>query len=251
MDTKIKPIKNKFLIGILLGIIIAFLIYIAASLIIPTQKDQRNIDNDGRFTQDFFSQNIPKWDSYKYLFNNLENKRCLEIGSFEGRSTIYLVENYCNGKGSYVDAVDTWEGSIEHSTADKNGLYNRFINNLNPYIKNHKVNVYRGISSDILIKLIEEVRDEKREKYDFIYIDASHFAKDVLMDTVLSWRLLKNGGLMFFDDYLWPYYKEQPWLKPKVAINGFLESYSTMYELLYKDYQIHIKKISDTPKISP
>ena len=85
-----------------------------------------------------------------------------------------------------VDSVDTWEGSMEHNATNKKDLYNRYVNNLKPYIEAKKVNIYRGLSSDILIKFAQEVRDGKREKYDFIYIDASHLAKDVLMDAVLS-----------------------------------------------------------------
>jgi hypothetical protein len=33
--------------------------------------------------------------------------------------------------------------------------------------------------------------------------DGSHRARDVLEDAVLSWPLLKVGGIMLFDDYLW------------------------------------------------
>ena len=41
------------------------------------------------------------------------------------------------------------------------------------------------------------------ETYDIIYIDGSHATSDVLEDAVLSYRLLKPGGLLIFDDYHW------------------------------------------------
>ena len=39
--------------------------------------------------------------------------------------------------------------------------------------------------------------------FDLIYIDGSHSAKDVLLDSLLAWRLLRPGGAMVWDDYEW------------------------------------------------
>jgi predicted O-methyltransferase YrrM len=35
--------------------------------------------------------------------------------------------------------------------------------------------------------------------YDFIYIDGSHVSKDVLVDAVFAWELLKPGGVVIFE----------------------------------------------------
>ncbi|MFN7038769.1 MAG: class I SAM-dependent methyltransferase [Alphaproteobacteria bacterium] len=212
--------------------------------------------DDKKFNEDWFSHNIKVWDNYKSQFNGLPNKRCLEIGSYEGRSSIYMAENFCNGKGSYIDAVDPWDESLEnlndkiaelHKKFIYKGLYERFKDNLKDYIAEGRVNAHRGKSADILLKLIQEVKEGKREKYDLIYIDGSHSAKDVLVDAVLAWELLKNDGLMLFDDYKWTMFTDTPWLNPTVAIDGFLNSYDTMYEVLHKDYQLHIRKLGDIP----
>lgn len=206
-------------------------------------------DADKNFTNDWFEKAALSWDNYKKEFNGLPNKRCLEIGSYEGQSTIYIAENYCNGENSQVDAVDTWEGSVEHTDIEKDGLFTRFKHNLKNHIDSGRVNVHRKMSSDALLQFVLEVRSGKRPKYDFIYIDASHIAKDVLMDAVLAWEILKIDGLMFFDDYKWDGYNE-PWLNPEIAINGFLNCYETLYEVLEKSYQVHIRKIAENPKIS-
>ena len=55
----------------------------------------------------------------------------------------------------------------------------------------------RGFSGEILRKFPCE------PTFDFIYIDGSHYSKDVLEDAVLSWRLLKPGGVIIFDDFNW------------------------------------------------
>jgi len=47
------------------------------------------------------------------------------------------------------------------------------------------------------------LRDLPHDHFDYISIDGSHEAADVLSDAVLSWPLLKTGGLICFDDYEW------------------------------------------------
>jgi len=49
----------------------------------------------------------------------------------------------------------------------------------------------------------EFLRSIEEPTFDFIYIDGDHTAEGVLQDAVLAWRLLKAGGIMAFDDYLW------------------------------------------------
>lgn len=206
------------------------------------------IVNSPIFTQDWFSMNIPVWDNYKTIFFNKEDMRCLEIGSFEGRSTIYIADNYCNGKNSYVEAIDTWNGSIEHKPEEVEGLYKTFTHNVKEYINSKRIIPIRGNSSEVLMKMIPEVRNGSRGKYDFIYIDGSHVAKDVLMDAVLAWEILKIDGVMIFDDYRWEGYKVyKPSVAIKVAIDGFMNTYAGMYNILHNKYQLHIQKISDNP----
>lgn len=39
--------------------------------------------------------------------------------------------------------------------------------------------------------------------YDIVYIDGAHDTLNVLSDALLGWGLLREGGLMIFDDYDW------------------------------------------------
>ena len=58
--------------------------------------------------------------------------------------------------------------------------------------------------------------------------DGSHEAPDVLCDAVLAFRLLKNGGLLGFDDYLFMQgaIPERQLLEcPKPAIDAFVNLY--------------------------
>ncbi len=71
--------------------------------------------------------------------------------------------------------------------------------------------------------MLKNFREGNHYKYDFVYIDASHIAKEVLMDTVLACELLMDNGILIFDDYDWEVYKNFPSLQPKTAIEGFFK----------------------------
>jgi hypothetical protein len=65
--------------------------------------------------------------------------------------------------------------------------------NIEPY--KDRVTICRGISGEVLRKFPCE------PTFDFIYIDGSHYSKDVLEDAILAWRLVKPGGNIIFDDF--------------------------------------------------
>ena len=109
-----------------------------------------------------------------------------------------------------------------------------FLKNIKESGAESYVQVIKGCSKDILPTLHSLT-------YDFIYIDASHKAKDVLDDAVFSWRLLKNGGLLFFDDY--KYTEGDIEIdRPKMAIDAFLSVRPTDYRILDHQYQMYIQK---------
>jgi predicted O-methyltransferase YrrM len=76
----------------------------------------------------------------------------------------------------------------------------------------------------------------KHGYFDLIYIDGSHQAPDVLTDAVMSFQLLKVGGVMIFDDYLWTMDKPgfQDVLKmPKPAIDAFLNIFQRKMSIFF------------------
>ena len=194
-----------------------------------TIKEQKYI-----FTVDWFSHNIPSWDIYLNNFKNKPNLNFLEIGSFQGRSTVWLLENILTDENSSITCIDTFEGSIEHHIYSKNELINLFdifVHNVSTF--KNKINIIRGKSQEVL-KLLNE-------SYDFIYIDGDHTAVSVIEDAILSFSLLKKDGIMIFDDYMW--LQMNNYIdNPKPAIDAFLELYANKITLLYKDYQVIIKK---------
>lgn len=105
------------------------------------------------------------------------------------------------------------------------------------------MDVRQGYSLPQLAQLVAE----KVEPFDFISIDASHQAPDVLGDAVLAFQLLKQGGVMAFDDYIWSPMRpgtENPLLLPKIAIDAFTTIYSQKLRILpnLPLYQLYIQK---------
>lgn len=187
------------------------------------------------YTSDWFKHNIPEWLDWLGKFKDRNNLRFLEIGCFEGRATIWLFENILTGNFCRMSVIDTFEGSMENNNIEKRNIEKNFRINLKKHL--HKLNIYKGKSQDLLRSL-----DLRPCEFDFIYIDGSHIAADVLEDAVLSWRLLKSGGVMIFDDYGWNMYKD-PKLCPAMAINSFLSVFEGQYKLIGKSYQVCVQKI--------
>ena len=83
------------------------------------------------------------------------------------------------------------------------------------------VQVHKSLSHLALADLISQRR---LGYFDIIYIDGSHQAPDVLTDAVMAFPLLRVGGIMAFDDYLWAVEakgEENPLFMPKPAIDAF------------------------------
>jgi predicted O-methyltransferase YrrM len=105
------------------------------------------------------------------------------------------------------------------------------------------VEVRVGFSLDQLCRLVAE----NTPQFDFISVDASHQAADVLGDAVLAFQLLKPSGVMAFDDYIWSPMRpgtENPLMLPKVAIDAFTTIYSQKLRILpnLPLYQLYIQK---------
>ena len=185
-----------------------------------------------------FSQNwyeITARDNFsRFLaeFKGRDGLKFLEIGCFEGMASRWLLENILTGK-SELTAIDTFEGSVEHQAAGiEIGGLARFKENIEEY--KDKVIIKQGYSQDILKTL-------SKDTYDFIYVDGDHRAAGALQDIVISWPLLKRGGIMIMDDYAWNGFPDNK--NACIAMDAFLSCFEGEYELLLKEYQICVRKL--------
>jgi len=184
------------------------------------------------FSELWFDNNIPFW-FYVLEKKKLFNKKIkgLEIGSFEGRSSYFLLNNL---KNLNLDCIDTWEGSKEQVNQNWNTVEKNFDENMSQF--KGRYNKFKSKSFDWY-----NSNKDKINYYDFVYIDGSHYFKDVLLDAQSSWNLLKNGGLMIFDDYLWNFYDNNE-ENPIFGINQFLKEIKNQFKILYVDTQLFLEK---------
>ncbi|WP_261219975.1 class I SAM-dependent methyltransferase [Ancylothrix sp. D3o] len=193
-----------------------------------------------QFTQDWFSRNIPGFQKNLERYVNIADIKALEIGSWEGRSTCWLLENILIHPSAEITCIDTFQGSIEHTTFFNqtyiNSIESRFDFNIQLTQAGQKVKKIIGNSHEIL-------RTLPLNTYDFIYIDGSHLACDVLADAVLSWPILKLGGLMIFDDYDFSV-PNQPTQDTKIGIDAFLKAFQPKLKILQQEYQVMVEKIA-------
>lgn len=200
----------------------------------PIRAQQADSDQNPRgyrFTIDWFTHAIPSWEEALGPFAGKPDLRYLEIGVYEGRSLLWMLDNVLTHSGARATGIDPF--------LDKKSEL-LFRANLEKSGHAGKVTVIVGFSQTELRKL-------PLDSFDVVYIDGSHTADDVLADATLSFDLLRVGGLMIFDDYRWTGTQRgrtplPPELRPQVAINAFITAYRNRVEVVYRGYQLMLRK---------
>jgi hypothetical protein len=206
---------------------------------VPTaifESFRNEIVADGAFTEDWFLRGQPV-HSWEPLLRELEARaaRILEIGSFEGMSACYLLWRLPDAK---VTCIDTFEGGIEQDAGSAAGLEERFDTNV-ARVDASRVRKLVGESQKLLPDLIAH-----DEEFDFVFVDGSHLALDVLVDASLSWKVLAPRGVLLFDDYDWATLGDDALLRPGPAIDAFLTLIAGKYELVFAHRQVAIRKLA-------
>lgn len=189
------------------------------------------------FSSDWLSPHLPVWER---LFAGYAGKpvNILEIGVYEGRSTLWFCENILSHPASSITCVDVFDGDgtdIYDDTRIRQ-VEERFRSNVSPY--EGKVNIHKGLSGEVLRGF------PRHELFDIIYVDGSHRSWNVLEDAVLCYPLLKSGGLMIFDDYLGGDIESLKY--PHQAIAAFMNIHAGSLEVVHSGYQIAVKKIDSS-----
>jgi predicted O-methyltransferase YrrM len=159
----------------------------------------------------------------------------LEIGSYKGESARWFLDHLLTHADSKLLCVDTWQAGEGLPFVADDSLLHEFLAAVEPW--KDKCGVRQGRSYDVLPLLTPM-------EYDIAYVDASHTAANVLADSVLTWRLVKNGGLILWDDYLWEAWND-PLRQPKLGIDCFLKCYAGKFELIEREWQVIVKKLTD------
>ncbi|NHQ85782.1 class I SAM-dependent methyltransferase [Iodobacter sp. HSC-16F04] len=182
--------------------------------------------------------------NFKAAFENVLGplNNALEIGSFEGRTSLHFSSLYLNGSGQVLHAVDPhpkdvfWENTAERRAS--------------------------GHISFSQMKSFDYLISRPDYFFDFIYLDGSHIGKHVLQDLVVGWRKLRVGGIMLIDDYHWknhwyierlfpaellnmPEKKYANTFYPKKAVDSFCKVLGPEVEIVFNNYQVCLRRLCD------
>jgi len=138
---------------------------------------------------------------YMYLLKNTpENGTFVELGTWKGRSTTFLVTEMINQKRS-IDfyAVDLFENDPNISDKKEIDAYGKTFSILEEYIKNTKhISEYY---TTIVSNSSEAANKFKDNSVDTIFIDAGHTYNAVKSDIVSWLPKIKIGGIIAGHDY--------------------------------------------------
>lgn len=141
---------------------------------------------------------LASWWFQKVNVNDYKDRpiKYLEIGTFYGANILSVAESYGLHNDSKLYCIDPWEDYEEYKQYknEQPNIYNAFLQNIEKSGCKNKIVVNRGYSNKEVIKFEDEF-------FDIIYIDGNHEPEYALEDAVLSFRKLKKGGVMIFDDY--------------------------------------------------
>ena len=183
----------------------------------------RIIKKNYKFSTDWFTNNIVVWEFFFSKLKKLKKYNILEIGSFEGMSTLYF--NLYFSEAS-IYCVETFFGSDEHNK--KKISFQKVKTRFHKNTKNFKN-----------LKLFETNSDSF---FEIIYIDGSHYYENVFNDAINSFTCAKKNSIIIFDDFLKEYYGN---INENViaAVLKFCEIYKNQFKILWVGYQFIIKKV--------
>lgn len=170
-----------------------------------------------------------------------QNAVGLEVGTFEGDSAEWMLENIFTHGDARYHCVDSFEGSDEHKLLAARGQFGHELSQLEAKTRAKLARfpnavIHKGFSQAVLRSMPDRV--------DFAYVDAGHSSRDVLRDGVLAFELLNVGGTMVFDDYPWAVMPNEL-DRPKTGIDAFLKAYGKHLRVIARGYQIALVKTSE------
>ena len=167
--------------------------------------------------------------------NNNDKINILEIGCFEGLSSVFFDNKFLDNNLSTLTLIDPFSTIADNDHMKYNLLEaeKNFDYNLSICKNRNKVTVHKITSN----KFFEEYQNKM--KYHFIYIDGSHEPSQIKIDMDNSFKVLIDNGIMWMDDYLG-------------GNNGNTEIKETMDDwirnnnckIIFQGYQIAIRKNS-------
>ncbi len=166
-----------------------------------------------------------------HFVNNNTTNNILEIGCFEGLSSVFFADNLLDKPRSTMTCVDPFLNinNNDHQQYLMNNEEMNFNHNISICKNSNKISVHK-ITSDEFFKI-------NNQTYNFIYIDGCHEPDFIMRDMENSFKVLEKNGIMWMDDY-----GGGDGIKIKNTMDEFLKKYENQYDLIHVGYQLAIRK---------
>jgi hypothetical protein len=178
------------------------------------------------------------WEFEKFLPNDRTYK-VLQVGVFTGDATDWLLKNR---NVEFIHDVDIWQ--------DVEGVHRE---GHNAEVEEYYDSRFAGESKVVKFKMTSDeffVTEGTTHTYNFIYIDGDHSASQATIDGLNAFRVLDEGGILAFDDFLWDSFKGA-FYEPKVGIRSVLRITRGHSRVLHMARQVWIVKTAGDRKVSP
>ena len=158
--------------------------------------------------------------------------RILEIGCFEGLSSVFFADLFLGHSESSMTCVDPFMGleTNDHKKFLENGEEKNFDHNIKTCKNAEKIQVYK-VTSDEFFKT-------NNSTYTFIYIDGCHECENIKRDMENAHEVLERGGIMWMDDY-----GGGNGDNIRNTMNSFVGLHKDEYEIIHSGYQLALKKL--------
>jgi predicted O-methyltransferase YrrM len=176
-----------------------------------------------QFSSDWVTSHEADWLAWFGHLIGRQNVSILEIGCWEGRSSCWWLDNILTDPSSRLTCIDPFSW-IDNSQ--------KFWGNIYASGKQQQVEFIRNRSEHVLPTMLSEKR-----QFDLVYVDGSHFAKDVLIDGSYACRLVKRDGFILFDDYRYKNQNDEP--SPQIAIDAIVAA--NRLTVVAQDWQLLAK----------
>jgi predicted O-methyltransferase YrrM len=186
--------------------------------------------NNYKYSQSWFLGSEIQNKLFNFLDKKKENK-ILEIGCFEGLSSVFFADNFIDNPKSTLTCVDPFLtiDNNDHCRYLQNNEEMNFDFNISNCKNLDKITIHK-ITSDNFF-------ENNNQTYNFIYIDGCHIPDFIKRDMENSFNILEKNGIMWMDDYC-----GGDGIQIKNTMNKCLEKYNGQYELIHSGYQLAIKK---------
>jgi hypothetical protein len=165
-----------------------------------------------------------------------EQRQIVEIGVYEGASTVFWSDFYLNHPESRLISIDPFTGSQEHHEdpekyPELNNIEVTARGNIAKSDNAAKIEVIKGCSWDVFPELNRRFAGERW--IDLLYIDGAHDSVSVARDTALYLPMVKSGGTCIFDDFAHPDVKQ--------GVEGALAATGLVHFAVFTGWQLACK----------